>query len=80
MHPTCNGLPRTGAEFNNSAAGLDIRVAAASCIGPQFSISNPQQFSPLAKVTFEAHALGNTESSNSAAFNLFAALARTLAD
>jgi hypothetical protein len=40
VHPTWNGLPQllTGAQFNNSAAGLDIRVAADSCIRPQFSI------------------------------------------
>jgi hypothetical protein len=51
----------TSGGFNNSAAGSDIRVAADSCIRAQFSISNPQQFLPLAQLASEAHALGNLQ-------------------
>jgi hypothetical protein len=38
-----------------------FRIASYSSLrdGPQFSIAGPQQVLPLAKVAFEAHALGS---------------------
>jgi hypothetical protein len=49
--PTRNELPRVidRCGVNNFAVGLNIRVAADSCIGGAFSIANPQKFLPLAK-------------------------------
>ena len=44
----------------------------------EFSIANPQQVLPLAKVTFETHAFGNLKCRDDATLNLLAALSGPL--
>jgi hypothetical protein len=42
-------------------------------------VTNPQQFLPLAKVTFEAHAFGNLESRDQAPLDLLPTFSRSIA-
>jgi hypothetical protein len=48
--------------------------------GPQFSIANAQKVLPLPKFALETHALGDLKCRDDATVDLFAALARALAD
>jgi hypothetical protein len=57
-----------------------LHCCAVTNSEPQFSISNPQKFLPLAKVAFESQTLGNLESRDHTAFDEFAALFGTFAD
>jgi hypothetical protein len=57
-----------------------LHCCAVTNSEPQFSISNPQKFLPLAKIAFESRTLGNLESRDHTAFDWLAAFSGTFAD
>ena len=58
---------------------MSNRAAFRGDIRSRFSIANPQQVLPLAKVTFETHAFGNLKCRDEATLDLLVRFAEAIA-
>ena len=65
--------PGVASETSNSRPSA-LYFAAAKPLAAKFSVANPQQMLPLAKVTLEAHAFGNLKSRDQASLDLLSTL------